>query len=138
MSDITYFVTNRSSRIDTHILDRAIIHACEYLGILKLVLEIEYVSDEPKGFFGDADVHDGVAYITLNKRLNLKNTIITLFHEMVHVCQMLRGDLVIGEGGRNTVWRNSDNGSEYRNTPWEREAYELEQILYDTFDRTLS
>jgi hypothetical protein len=64
----------------------------------------------------------------------------TLAHEMVHVKQFARGelrdlmsekDLVNWKGKRYKA--SNDNDKEYRNYPWEIEAYSLEKELYEAY-----
>ena len=54
----------------------------------------------------------------------------TLAHEMVHAKQYIFGEL----DGYSDSWKGSDvNYYSYEDSPWEKEAYKLEEILYEKF-----
>ena len=69
--------------------------------------------------------------IELNSRLRQKNMLKTLFHEMVHIKQYVHGDLKYK--GTVCYWKNVENNEEYKNQPWEIEAFKLEELLYDEY-----
>jgi len=58
----------------------------------------------------------------------------TIIHELVHVWQYVRGDLIqehIRGLGPRMVWKGEDMTSiDYNDRPWEREATELEEHYY--------
>ena len=56
-----------------------------------------------------------------------------LAHEMVHLKQFVRGELCDYETGR-VQWKTRTFGRvDYDNQPWEKEAYRLENKLYEEF-----
>ena len=56
-----------------------------------------------------------------------------LAHEMVHLKQFVRGELCDYETGR-VQWKKRMYGRvHYEDQPWEREAYRLEEKLYNKF-----
>jgi hypothetical protein len=59
----------------------------------------------------------------ISKTLGKKNTISTIAHEMVHIRQMFRGDLVMKSA--YSKWNGKDYPTDYDyfNSPWEIEAY---------------
>lgn len=64
----------------------------------------------------------------LPKELYIK----TLLHEMQHVLQHVRGD--IKDKGHNRLWKGiNHSNTDYENQPWELEALEMEQILYEEY-----
>lgn len=62
----------------------------------------------------------------------------TLIHEMIHVGQYLRGDLVQGHSSIDGLFEISWKGdaytdAEYTSRPWEIEADELESQMYEKY-----
>ena len=56
-----------------------------------------------------------------------------LAHEMVHLKQFVRGELFDYENGR-VQWKSRTFGRvHYTDQPWEKEAYRLEDKLYEEF-----
>ena len=56
-----------------------------------------------------------------------------LAHEMVHLKQFVRGELFDYENGR-VQWKSRSFGRvKYDDQPWEKEAYRLEEELYEMF-----
>jgi len=55
----------------------------------------------------------------------------TIIHELVHVCQYVRGDLVqehIDGLGPRMIWKDEDmTSTDYNDRPWEQQAVELEE-----------
>lgn len=70
--------------------------------------------------------------IQLRKKRSLKNTLITLAHEMVHVKQFAKGELNDDQNKWKGEFVDSDNIS-YFELPWEIEATSLEHILYTMY-----
>jgi len=57
-----------------------------------------------------------------------------LAHEMVHLKQFVRGELCEYETGR-VQWKSRSFGRvHYDDQPWEKEAYRLEDELYEMFE----
>jgi hypothetical protein len=73
--------------------------------------------------------------IELNSAASISDFIKTIFHEMVHLKQYAAGHLKdYIRGGLKTFWKKEDfTESEYENSPWEIEAYTLQEELYDKF-----
>jgi hypothetical protein len=70
--------------------------------------------------------------IQLKRHRSLKNTLLTLAHEMVHLKQFAKGEL----NDANTKWKGQEIDTdvvEYSDWPWEIEANALELILYDRY-----
>jgi len=129
-----YVVENMPDTISYEVLDRVIVFACDYLGILyETNLEIEFDDELETYQYGISDIEDGVAQLWLNPSLEKEDLIITIFHEMVHIRQILNGDLVIGEGKEKSKWRGVSYNDSYQDTPWEKEAFEHEKIMLEGF-----
>jgi len=77
--------------------------------------------------------------ITIEKGMGMRNTLITLAHEMVHVKQYATGELRdYMSSARVQRWRNVKRDwqdVEYWDLPWEIEAYGREKGLYYKFQR---
>jgi len=76
--------------------------------------------------------------IELAPSLDLNTLTRTLIHEMIHVGQYLRGDLVQGhnpiDGLFEINWKgNTYTDAEYTSRPWEIEADELESQMYEKY-----
>tara|TARA_Y100000992_G_scaffold148558_1_gene99023 strand:- start:1304 stop:1705 length:402 start_codon:yes stop_codon:yes gene_type:complete len=58
--------------------------------------------------------------IEVDKKLDIEEMIVTVCHEMVHVKQYARNELGIND---------KNDGQNYFDLPYEKEAYELQEIL---------
>lgn len=127
-----YETYNKPSHISYDRLDRAIVHACQYLGLDDIFIEITF---ESLGITaGNCDVVDGVAEISLNRSLRGKTLELTIFHEFVHIKQILDGKLIIGEGLTPSKWCDIIYTCSYDKLPWEIEAYRLEKEMMECFN----
>jgi len=132
-----YEVENMPDTISYEMLDKVIVFACDYLGILfETDLEIEFDDELEIHQCGYCDIEDDIGQIWLNPFLNEKELITTIFHEMVHIRQMLNGDLITGEGRKSSVWRGVSYNENYEDLPWEKEAFELEKYMMEEFHAT--
>jgi len=131
-----YFVENLPQRKITHEqLDQALVVADDILQLPEdTIVEITFVSGVERCYCGDADVEDGVAQITINQKLRKKDLIVTLFHEMVHIKQIIDGRLSIGEGRVPSKWDGEVYNGSYEELPWEEEAFRMEQHIMNTFE----
>lgn len=89
-----------------------------------------------KGFIGAATLDSrNLPVVHLSPGLNDEGLIYTISHESVHLAQILRGDLIPGFGF--TFWKGQKykslpyNHPKYREQPWEKEAYEVQPILFE-------
>lgn len=95
--------------------------------------DIKVKSNKSKSLDGWADVSNGYAVISINRRLKGAELFCCVAHEMVHVSQLLSGRLVTaapnlfiwnGKVTRLTEEKMAKmNPAKYRALPWEREAY---------------
>jgi len=94
---------------------------------------IKVKSNKSKSLDGWADVSNGYAMISINRKLKGAELFCTVAHEMVHVSQLLSGRLVTaapnifiwdGKVTRMTEEKMAKmSPAKYRALPWEREAY---------------
>lgn len=68
--------------------------------------------------------------IEIDKDLRMYDFVSTMCHELTHLKQYAKGDMVALEDGR-TRWKKViySNKVSYANQPWEKEAYRLEEQL---------
>ena len=69
--------------------------------------------------------------LEIDKNLNIKDLVMTLCHEMVHVKQYVRREMDDWNGVAVARWKNKtvQPGTPYYDLPWEKEAYELQAKL---------
>jgi hypothetical protein len=73
--------------------------------------------------------------ILIKKRLGEQEIIKTIAHEMVHVKQYVYGEL----NEYMSMWKGtevSEDDYDYYDSPWEIEAFELENKLYNQFNKS--
>lgn len=114
-------------------LDRAIVHACKFLGLEDIYIVIEF---EKMNCAGNCDIEEGEISITLNSNIVRQGNELelTIFHELVHIKQILDGKLVIGEGSEPSTWCDIIYTCSYKDLPWEVEAYKLEEEMLESFN----
>lgn len=101
----------------------------------RIVLTVDY-DRLPKTYYGFCEkVLKDEFIITIHKTLGKKNTLCSLFHEMVHVNQYSRGHLYDYYGDRKKMkWRGkiikNYERKDYWDWEWEIEAHGREHGLY--------
>lgn len=77
----------------------------------------------------------------IDKRLPIEEIMTTIVHEMIHVKQWAKGELIdaVEKGAVVSKWKGSTVADhvDYMDLPWEVEAYEQEPILFDQMKRDL-
>ena len=121
-----YEVENLPKKLTLDLLDRAVLFASEFLQLdVGLMISFQSLKKHQCGF---CDYDQDETVITIAKRLSKRETIKTLFHEMVHVKQYAEGRLEqVG------VWLGQKYDCDYAELPWEIEAYQLEQVMMEQF-----
>ena len=100
-----YEVLNTPKKLDTAMLDKAVSFACDYLGLdVDLTIEFESLKRHQCGF---CDYDDDEVIVTIAKRLSLREMLVTLFHEMIHVHQYASGRLEHGSKWLGKVYKLS-------------------------------
>ncbi len=135
--EMKYYTVDRlpSHKISLDNVDAILNVACDYLKLPDdLVVDLQFVSDMEPHLCGDADIEESVAMITINRKLSKKELIATLFHEMVHIKQMIDGRLIVGEGNTPSVWDGQSYQTTYKELPWEQEAFTLEQDMMKIYE----
>lgn len=72
--------------------------------------------------------------IEIRKYRSMKNTLLTLAHEMVHLKQFAKGELNADQTKWLGFYVNTDAVS-YHDYPWEIEACSMEHILYGLYEQ---
>ena len=89
---------------------------------------ISYNTNLPYGCLGRMAMIKENTYIVEIGNLTKKDTLTTIAHEMIHVAQYDRGDLVQKRNlftGTKVLWKGVDHtNTEYRSKPWEIEAFD--------------
>jgi hypothetical protein len=77
----------------------------------------------------DCDYRPRAFEIEMHNRLNVEDYTRTLFHELWHVYQHVRGDL--RDKYQKRLWKGVDCSElDYEDQPWEQEAISMEAKLY--------
>ena len=142
---ITYHVEGRSKTVKLIDIIDAVEFACDSLDLFSfrgMHLAVILSPDLPQHVTGYCNgIDDDEAEIELSSHLKPRELIATIFHELVHVKQILEGYLVQGECGDPTTWKGVPYINEpYDTRPWEIQAHELETHLLEKYyvPRTVS
>lgn len=107
------------------------------LDLMNIEIDVKFkLMPEAFGYcsFEDNHLRPRQFLIEVRKNQRVKNLLSTLAHEMVHVKQYARGALAYRGDFAKTLWKGHDHSkTDYFDQPWEKEAYKLEQKLYDKF-----
>lgn len=123
-----YYVVNQPKKIETALLDKAVLFACDYLNIdVDFTLEFKPMQ---RYCFGLCDYDTDETVIYISKGISKQNMIRTMFHEMVHLKQYTDGRLVSGCPQR---WLGIPINETYESLPWEVEAFDLEEKMMIDF-----
>lgn len=122
-----YEVNNVPKKLDIALLDKAVSFACDYLKLdVDLTIEFESLKKHQCGF---CDYDEDEVIVTIAKRLSLREMLVTLFHELIHVHQYASGRLE--HGGK---WLGKVYDCAYIELPWEIEAHEMEGVMMKKFE----
>lgn len=108
----------------------------KYLPRHYLEIEVHHRGLLREGVWGWCDVVDcnwrpRSFLIEIHNRLSTEDYIKTLCHELVHVKQIIKGDLKTKRGKR--YWKGIEIEDDYENDPSEIEAHSMESILYQEY-----
>ena len=111
-----------------------------------LEVTVEFSSKElSKNIYGYCDWVDTnhlgrEFHLIIRPTRSKKGTLIVLAHEMIHVKQYAKGELKDYLRLNSVKWKGKvydDEKIDYWDHPWEKEAHEKEQVLYDMFKQDL-
>jgi hypothetical protein len=106
----------------------------KYLPRYKLDIVVNHRGLYREGVFGWCNVEDcnyrpRAFLIEMHNFMTVENYTKTLFHELWHVYQHVKGNL--RDKGSKRLWKGIDcTEIDYENQPWEIEADQMESILY--------
>lgn len=115
-------------------LDRMICYAADYLGFnddLQFEFKLRKLGEGKCGYV-DYEEDEDTYEIVLNSSLSEQEFIRTLFHELVHVKQMVNEEY----NPEESTWFGVVYTCDYENLPWEKEAYVLEEEMYNGYHFT--
>ena len=121
---------NRCSRIVHWFVNK-------YLPRHKIIINVDHLGLLREGVFGwvwatDCDHRPREFEMELHNRMNPEQYTKTLLHELWHVYQHVRGDLKDKHSQR--LWKGVDySKTDYEDQPWEKEATEMEEILFQQY-----
>jgi len=109
----------------------------KYLPKYKLDITVNHRGLMREGVYGWCTVMDSNSRprefeIELHNKMNVDLYLQTLFHELWHVYQHVKGNLKDKYGKR--LWRGIDHTeTDYSDQPWEVEARNMEEFLYNEY-----
>ena len=130
-------LSQNGRKFETEIAEKVVYHMAHELmpRIRKLTILIDFQKnlEEKDGMMAycmdmeDRNFEIGVDRDLLKKH-GLREFITAICHEMVHVKQNVRGELMEKDGKQ--LWKGTDcSDIEYMEQPWEKEAYKLQDEL---------
>lgn len=114
----------------------------KYLPRHHITLEVLHRGLKREGVWGwctvqDCDWRPREFLIEIQSGLKEEDYLICIFHEMQHILQHIRGDLRDKKGIR--CWKGIDCSQlDYQEQPWEIEAHQKEQELYEEYLKYLN
>lgn len=106
----------------------------QYLSKYKISIVVNHRGLYREGVFGwcsveDCDYRPREFLIEIHNFMTVENYLKTLFHELWHVYQHVKGNL--RDKGAKRLWKGIDcTNLEWEDQPWEIEAQKMEEVLY--------
>ncbi len=96
---------------------------------LDITVNLVTIKSEAIGFCMEEDKNQ--FEIELDKKLSIKDMVTALCHEMVHVKQFAKKEMVDGIKTGVPIWKSKkiSLNTNYWDLPWEKEAYRMEKKL---------
>lgn len=139
------YVKGPRSKLFKALASRAVEYYCGMLMpkslASKLIVDLSFKKQLDGGAHGYCSFNgkDGKYYefdIEVVKGQTVRETLMTLAHEVVHLKQFYTGELKDGYRAASTIWKGKrvdENKVDYWDLPWEVEAYGREKGLYHRF-----
>ena len=129
---------NQPKKLTTELLDSVVAHASDMLmldDLDELQLVFKGANGDNCGYFdGIGDEEEGVASIEINSKKPVNEIIKTIFHELVHVQQVLHE--MFDDVAK--TWHGEYFGNlDYNDLPWEKDAFEKEETLFNTWKNSV-
>ena len=124
-------------KLGSDTLNKVLDFAEKYLKLNpKLDIHIDFI--KTKKFLGQyegIDEHGETHFIDINENESQEDIIRSIFHELVHVRQTDDGDLSLdGNSWKGFLYRTKEMEVDYDHLPWEKEAAELEETMWRTWN----
>lgn len=133
---IDYGISGKPRTLKKATLVKALAYASDYLGLdCDTYVDFTFTKDCGNAYGFALDVEPGEYEIEINKEYPVVDMISTIFHELVHIKQYVRGELVSAEGRKPNYWKGKVCRAKYSDQPWELEAYDLERKMLSNFRR---
>lgn len=135
-----YYVTHdKPDCISYETLDRCMDLCWDYFDLPDIRVEISFCDDMEDDIYGYGDVIGGIGIIEIFSELDEDEIIETLIHEIVHLKQILRYELIMRGNVDTGMWygtRYTISEHNYNELPWEVEAIKYEKILMEMMNMT--
>jgi len=131
-----YYAVGKPHRLPKKLLNEVVDFTAKYLKIenTDCIMEIEFFNKlDACGYAQEEEYVNYSIQISKEKQYTTKDIIATIMHEMVHVAQYIRGDLVLGKGNKLSRWKGKPVDLPYSKQPWERQAFRLEKNIWNKF-----
>lgn len=133
-------VTNHVKGIRGEAMERMARYCIGYLSLSKSKRELILITSKNQiketGAKGLTGVEGNAIIVCLDSRLNERDMLDTMAHEMVHVQQLAKGMLVYRMDGdvETAIWRGKDmSNMHYLARPWELQAMGQSEIIVRRF-----
>ena len=109
----------------------------KHLSNYKLIINVDHKGILHEGVFGwmwaaDCDYRPRDFEVELHNRMTPEHYTKTLLHELWHVYQHVTGQLK--DKYKKRLWKGVDHSkTDYEDQPWEKEAIEMEEILFQEY-----
>ena len=129
------------TKYQREVAEKVVYWATKKLGIHRMrTLYVQAVLTKIKNADGYCSMEDDekrTFTIEVDKTLKLRQLIMTLIHEMVHVKQFARNEMTDYLVNGRYRWKSKtiSQNTPYEKMPWEREALRLQEKLTDEFWR---
>ena len=129
------------TKYQREVASKVVYWTAKKLGIHRMrTLYIQTVLSKIKNADGYCSMEDDekrTFTIEVDKTLKLRQLIMTLIHEMVHVKQFARNEMndYLVNGRYRWKSKTISQNTPYEKMPWEREAFRLQEKLTDEFWR---
>ncbi len=113
-----------------------------YLPRHKLIINVDHRGLLREGVFGwmwaaDCDYRPRDFEIEIHNHMDEEHYTKTLLHELWHLYQHVKGALRDKHGKR--LWKGIDHSeTDYEDQPWEQQAHQMEDVLYEEYLTNLS
>ena len=101
-------------------------------------IDLEKIEGKVQGWCMHID--GNACHVTIDKRLKGDDFITCVLHELVHVKQHLKKELKERKPDSQEMWKGKKIIQEYYNyydLPWEKEAYELQEVLLNEYKKSM-